>query len=252
VAGRLGLGERRWRVLAVVAEYGMVDTGQVALLVSESRPTVHRALAALHAAGLLERKARPRSSDRRWLYWVSRAGLMELDRRAPSALEAVWEFPSDLGLLYSINQVFMDLVVYARRVGDAELYRWWSGVRTDGWLRAHRLPDVSCDGHGIWIDGGVTVRFTLHWAQYARAPEPPDVVLAGYDDGGPVDMVLVVDHPQMEPVWHAAAARRGVPVVVATTSRPELAASPDGAAGAVWAAGSGGARCRLRDLAGAP
>lgn len=242
------MGERRWRVLALVAEYGMVDTSQVAVLVSESRPTVHRQLAALHAAGLLERKARPRSNDRRWLYWASRAGLTELDRCAPSALEAVWDVPADLELLHSINQVFMDLAVYARRVGDAELYRWWSGVRADDWLRAHRLPGISCDGHGIWIDG-LTVRFTLHWAQYARAPQPPDVVLAGYVDGGPVDTVLVVDHPETEPVWHAAAARRAVPVVVATTSRTELAASPDGAAGAVWATGSGRARCRLRELA---
>ncbi|MGC4857538.1 replication-relaxation family protein, partial [Micromonospora sp. DT4] len=71
-----------------------------------------------------------------------------------------------LAHLLGTNQLFVDLVDYARTDEHARLARWWSEQHTTAAFAAASYAagsgaGVQPDGHGIWHAGGRTVGFFL-------------------------------------------------------------------------------------------
>ena len=56
---------------------------------------------------------------------------------------------------YRRNQVFVDLIGYARGRGNAELLRWWHAIDANLWLASRGVTDPDCDGSA---SGSTTAR----------------------------------------------------------------------------------------------
>jgi hypothetical protein len=251
------LSDRHWRLCVLVAEHGVLDTAQVAVLLGVSRPTAHRLLTGLCEAGLLDRWASRHGRHHRWYYHISWTGgdvlTQTLRRRGRSVPLALWERHRDSRRQHEINQFFVDLTSHAHHARSAVLHRWWHRVDACHWLREHGVTDPHCDGHGIWIEDATTVSFTLHWLAgladpYTGEADPPaERVAACYRRSAPVDAVLVVvDTPEHENAMHHAADLTVRPIVATTMLDLLTEASP---AGPVWRSGSSVAsRRRLIEL----
>jgi hypothetical protein len=239
------LTDRQRRVLLAVAQHGVLDTAQVAVLLTASRPTAHRLLDGLHACGLLARHGARHGRHHRWYYTVSTAGgdaILATQRGAAPVVRTLEDRRLDLSRQYQINRLFVDLVAYGHRHGQAELYRWWHRVDAMTWLAELGIDEPRCDGRGIWIENATTVRFLLHWTLeqvygfYANVRLAPKTILAQYAEITPADALLVVvANLDGERAMHEHAAEHPVGMAVATTTPALLDGHDDGAAGPVWA-----------------
>jgi DNA-binding MarR family transcriptional regulator len=246
VSTRKALDDRQWRVLTLVAEQGVLDTVQSAVLVGVSRPTAHRLLDGMYAAGLLARHVTHHGRDHRWYYEVTRSAEEALARAAHRQrrpmIRGIWDRQRAPQRQHRINQFFVDLAGYARRHGQAELFRWWHRVDACHWLEDHGVIEPWCDGCCIWIEDATTIRFTLHWTVGGMlgisgvVRLTPRAIVTGYTDTVQLDAVLVVGADRDEEyALHELAAARPMPAVLGTTTRAVLATHPDGPAGPVWA-----------------
>ncbi|GAA0265396.1 replication-relaxation family protein [Cryptosporangium japonicum] len=270
------LGAAGSAVLRLVAEYGVLDTDQVAVALGMSRPTAHRRLTALTDSGLLYR-SRENSRSHRNRYELAPDGLatmavwMSRDRRLhlPDLAQRAHPLPGGRGKQDVINRFFLAVAEHGRRAGTGVLHRWLHRVDANRWLADQGLRNARCDGYGVYVtlddDAAGTaaaVAFTLHWAvTHTPGDDPrgnpaldPAVILAGYDRSVRLDVALVVTAGITEEAdWLAYAVAHAVPVRIATTSEDLLRIEPDGPAGPIWATANsvgdaGSHRVRLSGL----
>jgi DNA-binding MarR family transcriptional regulator len=230
----------------LIAEHGVLDTAQVAVLLGVSRPTAHRVIDGLVEVGLVERRSSPWGRDHRWYAVLSLEGrqLVTLARHQ-AGQPALRDLSARVGLLdrqHPINGFFVGLVGYAARAGEgAGLVSWQHRIDARRWLAEHGEA-AECDGVGIWVENGVTLRFALLW-HVGRRFDPDDL-----DHGWTaVNAALVVTgNPAHEHEVLAFAAQRRISCRLATTTRSLLEAET--AADAVWAIAPDGPRRRLIEL----
>ena len=241
--------DRAQRVLWLVAEHGVLDTTQVAVLLGVSRPTAHRVLDALANAEVLGRHREHQGRDHRWSYQLSWSGRREVTRARRRAklplLSELSRRTGSRGQQRAINGFFVDLVSRAATSGGrAGLVTWRHRIDARRWLEETGVTSADCDGLGVWIEDGATVRFVLLWLTWWEADSAVLAILSQAWPG--VDTVLVVTaSPVAERQAMAHAATASGPV--AFTTRQLLAA--EGPAGPIWAVGAGDhPRRRLADL----
>ncbi|MEV5691891.1 replication-relaxation family protein [Micromonospora globbae] len=233
-------------MLSVLAEHGVLHTGQVTTLLFGSRPAAARHLGALARAGLVWRFVHDDDPRHVAFYELSAAGAQALTARLGEAGRAV---PVALGRPgpgeFVVNEFFVGLAAHASKDPRCELFRWRRALEAAVWLREHGVAEVSPSAYGVWIEGGRAVRFVLHVEHTAaagalsRLAAPPQAdVLAGYrraPRGVPVAAVLVLC-PDVE---RETEVRRGVaaaplPVTVGTATLDRLF-DASSAAEAIWA-----------------
>ena len=254
-----GLGPRHWAVLSLLAEHGVLHTGQVTTLMFGSRPAAARHLGALARAGLVWRFVYDDDPRHVAFYELSAAGAEALTARLREAGRAV---PVALGRPgpgeFVVNEFFVGLAAQAREDGRGELFRWRRALEAAVWLREHGVSEATPSAYGVWIEGGRAVRFVLH-VDHTAAPgalsglaAPPQAdVLAGYRRarrGVPVTAVLVLCltvERETEVLRGMAAAPLPVTVGTATLDRLYQASS---AAEAIWTVAGGDGLLRLAEI----
>ncbi len=246
-----GPAQRARHVLGLVGEHGVLDTQQVATLLGISRPTAHRLLDSLVRADLLQRRRAAWGRDHRWLFQLSWSGgqlVTEERRRAKQpALRGLFKRAGVGDRQHLINGFFVDLVSHgAGTDGRAGLVSWRHGVDARRWLAEHGAARLDCDGSGIWVEDGSTVRFVLLWL--AGRELDPAAVSRTQLDQAPVDVVLVVTSRTDDEL--AVLVRAGAHPTRARLAGTTVAALADaGPAGAIWATRPhGGNRHRLADF----
>jgi DNA-binding MarR family transcriptional regulator len=197
------MSPRRWQALSFLAAHG----GMTVLLLADqtrvSRVTAHRDLAALYAAGLVERRCSDEDRTHTWVYGSTPAGNELVAQRLRAAGRPVpllpeRRFPDVAQLL-----LFEPLVSIAAQQPDrCRLLRWLPRLDTSMWLREHRLAGLRADGHGIWLQDGMILRFLVHVesargeiTSRAAGAELVLDMLAGYrehDPPVPVGAVLLI------------------------------------------------------------
>jgi hypothetical protein len=254
-----GLGRRHWALLSLLAEHGVLHTGQVATLMFGSRPAAARHLGVLARAGLVWRFVYDDDPSHLAFYQLSATGAEALTARLRQAGRAV---PVALGQpgrdLLVVNEFFVSLVAEVRERGRGELFRWRRALEAAVWLREHGVPEVAPAAYGVWIEGGLTVRFVLHvdhdeaapMTTGSPAPSPADV-LDGYRHaprGVPVTAVLVLC-PTVERATelHRALAAAPLPVPVGSTTI-DLFREASSAAEAIWTVTGGEGLLRLAEI----
>lgn len=255
-----GLGPRHWAVLSVLAEHGVLHTGQVTTLLFGSRPAAARHLGALARAGLVWRFVHDDDPRHVAFYELSAAGAQALTGRLREAGRAV---PVALGRPgpgeFVVNEFFVGLAAHAGKDPRCGLFRWRRALEAAAWLREHGVAEVRPSAYGVWIEGGRAVRFVLHVEHTAAAgalsglaaPPEADVLLGGYrraPRGVPVAAVLVLC-PSVE---REVEVRRGVaaaplPVTVGTATLDRLF-DASSAAEAIWAVAGGEGLFRLAEV----
>lgn len=253
-----GLRQRHWAVLAVLAEHGVLHTGQVTALLFGSRPAAVRHLSTLVDAGLVWRFVDGHDSRHLAFYELSLEGQETVAARLRAAGRPV---PLALGsqsqATFVVNDFFVALAEVERQ-GHGQLFRWRRALDATAWLRRLGVPDVAPQAYGVWIQDDRAVRFLLH-VDDGRAdplfddpPPPPGKALDGYrlaPTGVPVTAVLMICADDREREAHADRTIAELPVTVAVTTLARLyaAVSP---AGAIWTrADDPGRTVRLIDLA---
>ncbi|MFI7211683.1 replication-relaxation family protein [Micromonospora maritima] len=253
-----GLGQRHWALLSLLAEHGVLHTGQVETLMFGSRPAAARHLGALARAGLVWRFVYDDDPRHVAFYQLSTAGAEALAARLRAAGRAV---PVALGRPgldeFVVNEFFVGLAAHARERGQAELFRWRRAVEATAWLREHGVPEVTPSAYGVWIEDGRAVRFVLHVehaeaaALSGRAVPPPADVLAGYrraPRGVPVTAVLVLcSSVEREAEVRRMVAAAPLPVVVGSTTLDRFLAVSS-AAEAIWTVTGGEGPLRLAEI----
>jgi DNA-binding MarR family transcriptional regulator len=229
------LTERAQRALWLVAEHGVLGARQVGVLLGVSRPTAHRLLRELAAAGLLERPKPVRGSEHRRLYRVSWSGgrvVTEAQRRAGlPVFGSLFARPGSPDRQHRVNDFFVALVEHAAGSdGRSGLLGWRHGFDAEAWLAERGVARPDCDGSGIWLEDGRVVRFVVVWDRWESNP-----MIAGLAGGGllPVDVVLAVADRLGEPAVLEYTAGCGLAGVVASTTPAILAEV--GPAGPAWA-----------------
>jgi DNA-binding MarR family transcriptional regulator len=239
-----GLGPRHWAVLSVLAEHGVLHTGQVTTLLFGSRPAAARHLGALARAGLVWRFVHDDDPRHVAFYELSAAGAQALTARLREAGRAV---PVALGRPgpgeFVVNEFFVGLAAQAREDRRCELFRWRRALEAAVWLREHGVPMVTPSAYGVWIEDGRAVRFVLHVeraevaALSGRAAPSQVGVLAGYrraSRGVPVTAVLVLcPTTEQETGVRRGLAAAPLPVTVGTTTLDRLYQASS-AAEAIW------------------
>lgn len=253
-----GLRQRHWSVLAVLAEHGVLHTGQVAALLFGSRPAAVRHLRVLVDAGLVWRFVFDNDSRHLAYYELSIEGREAIAGRLRAAGRPV---PVALGrpgrAMLLVNEFFVALAVRAQQ-GRGELFRWRRALEAAVWLREHGVPEAAPAAYGVWIEDNRAVRFMLHVDDGLSAPgtgypaPSPGEVLKGYRHapaGVPVTAVVMICSEERERKAHTDLTIAALPVVVAVTTPERLAAASP--AETIWTrAGTGPGRLlRLIDLA---
>jgi DNA-binding MarR family transcriptional regulator len=234
-----GLRERHWRLLSLLAEHAILDSGDAAELMFGSRPAAVRHLQALVGAGLAWRFVYENDSTHRAFYEVSTNGVRVLAARLSAAGLAV---PVNLAAAHRdqfvVNEMRVGLVRAAKLSnGRAWLYGWRRGVEAAVWLHRLGVSSVQPRAAGVWLEDGRALRFLLHVDDdrasfYSGTPAPPAVrALAGYRNGRtgvPATALLVLaSTEERERELHRDLAAEPLPVPVAATTPERLYASGD-------------------------
>lgn len=237
------LGRRHWALLALLAEHGVLHTGQITALLFGSRPAAVRHLTRLMRAGLVRRFVHRNDPTHLAYYELSADGAERLTVRLREANRPV---PVAMGKpgpdLFVVNEFFVGLVGEARRQGRGVLFRWRRALEAAVWLREHAVP-AAPSAYGVWIEDGAAVRFLLHVdhdkpGRLSSTPAPPAAAwLADYRQaprGVPATAVLVLcPTRQREDELHRDLTADPLPVTVATTTFEQLATAGNGAE-AIW------------------
>ncbi|MDG4833988.1 replication-relaxation family protein [Solwaraspora sp. WMMD1047] len=253
-----GLGRRHWALLSLLAEHGVLHTGQVATLMFGSRPAAARHLGALVRAGVVCRFVYDDDPTHLAHYELSAAGVEVLTQRLQQAGRAV---PVALGRpgadLFTVNAFFVGLVAEARQRGRGEVLRWRRALEAALWLREHGVPDVAPSAYGVWIEDGLSVRFVLHvdhdhGPRLSEAIVPPAAeALHGYRHaprGVPLTAVLVLCPTAGRAAeLHRDLAAAPVPVTVASTTFDRFSEASS-AAEAIWTVTGNDTPLRLAEV----
>ncbi|MGC9668471.1 replication-relaxation family protein [Planosporangium sp. 12N6] len=234
------LTARDHKLLRWLAEHYVLSTDQIAAALFPSRRAARLRLAVLHSLEAVSRFVDVTTGDRQYLYTLGPLGVVVYptafndpnrpDVRAPrSSVERTERIIGSrkLAHLRGTNQLFVDLIAYARTDGNAALARWWSEQHATA---VFARSGIQPDGHGVWIAGGREVGFFL---EHDNGTEPLGVVLRklrGYEQlaayGPRYPVLLRVPGRRRE--RHLLDALAGVPTAmpVATGIHAEHAAGP--------------------------
>ncbi|MEU8607763.1 replication-relaxation family protein [Actinoplanes sp. NPDC048791] len=223
-----------------LAEHYILSTEQISAALFPSRRSARLRLAVLQQLEAVTRFVDTTTGDRQYLYTLGPLGAVvyptqfndpnRAGARAPrTAIERTERIIGSRRLVHLLgtNQLFIDLVAYARTHTGVRLARWWSEQHaTAVFARAGVLPD----GHGVWVAGGAEVGFFL---EHDNGTEPLGTVLKklrGYEQlaayGPRYPVLLRVPGRRRE--RHLLDALSGVPTVmpVATGIHGEHPAGP--------------------------
>lgn len=217
---------RDHHLLSWLAEHYLLSTDQISRALFPSRRAARLRLAALHQLEAVSRFVDTTTGDRQYLYTLGPLGAMvhptqfndpnRPDARTPrTSIERTERIIGSrrLAHLLGTNQLFIDLLAYARTEPSTRLVRWWSEQHTTQvFVRAGIRPD----GHGIWVANGHQVGFFL---EHDNGTEPLATVLkklrgyehlAAYGPRYPV-LLRVPGHRREQ---HLLDALAGVPTVM--------------------------------------
>lgn len=246
-SGRLGrlhllgrLTTRDHALLSWLAEHYVLSTDQIAAALFPSRRMARLRLAALHQMQAVSRFVDVTAGDRQYLYTLGPLGAVVYptqfndpnrpDVRAPRTnIERTERIIGSrrLAHLLGTNQLFIDLIDYARSDEHARLVRWWSEQHT---MAVFARSGIQPDGHGVWAAAGRQVGF---FVEHDRGTEPLGTVLRklrGYEQlasYGPRYPVLL-RVPSRRREQHLLSALAGVPTAmpVATGIHDQHPAGP--------------------------
>jgi DNA-binding CsgD family transcriptional regulator len=193
-------------ILGWLAEHYLLTTAQIAQAAFPSPRAAGLRLSHLHKIEAVNRFVDASTGTRQHLYALGALGQIVHPTRYndPDRYEAAAPRSSverterivgsrKLAHLLGTNQLFVDLLGYARTDTGATLLRWWSEQRTTNAYTA--MIGIRPDAHGIWRVGDRTVGF---WLEHDRGTEPLDTVLRKLrnyarlgDAGGPRYPVLL-------------------------------------------------------------
>ncbi|WP_422733857.1 replication-relaxation family protein [Micromonospora sp. WMMD558] len=227
-------------LLSWLAEHYVLSADQIAGALFPSRRSARLRLAVLHRLEAVSRFVDVTTGSGQYLYTLGPLGMVvhptafndpnRPDIRAPrSSVERTERIIGSrkLAHLLGTNQLFIDLIAYARGDDNAKLARWWSEQHaTAVFARSGIRPD----GHGVWAAGGRQVGFFL---EHDNGTEPLGTVLRklrGYEAlaayGPRYPVLLRVPGRRRE--RHLLSALAGVPTAmpVATGVHGEHPAGP--------------------------
>ncbi|SCL48378.1 Replication-relaxation [Micromonospora yangpuensis] len=226
----------------------MLSTDQITTALFPSRRSARLRLAQLHQMEAVSRFVDVTTGSGQYLYTLGPLGTVvhptqfndpnHVDARAPrTSIDRTERIIGSrrLAHLLGTNQLFVDLLGYARTDEHARLARWWSEQHTTAAFAAASYAagsgtGVQPDGHGIWHAGGRTVGFFL---EHDNGTEPLGIVLRklrGYEQlaryGPRYPVLLRVPGRRRE--QHLLDALAGVPTAmpVATGLHGEHPAGP--------------------------
>lgn len=170
----------------------MLSTDQITTALFPSRRSARLRLAQLHQMEAVSRFADVTTGSGQYLYTLGPLGTVvhptqfndpnHAGVRAPrTSIDRTERIIGSRRLphLLGTNQLFIDLLGYARTDENARLARWWSEQHTTAAFAAASYAagsgtGVQPDGHGIWHAGGRTVGFFL---EHDNGTEPLGTVL---------------------------------------------------------------------------
>lgn len=273
------LTDRDRRILALVAEHGVLTTDQLAALAFPSRSRAQHRLLELARIGVLYRAQpfRTEGGSKPFHYLLGFRGAQLLAAQGagtaprPSVhadrIRRALESPT-LAHLLGVNDFFAGLAAYTRRtgLGDGPGTAGGEGLRiwhSEKWVREYHRAPIRPDGYGLWIQHGQALGF---FVEHDTGSEPldrvadkldaytpsPDRYTSSRDTARLLDgMVLfwVASRRRETGLRKALMARHSL-VPAATASRDFGA--PDGPAGEVWSVVTAeleyACRVRLADL----
>jgi hypothetical protein len=163
----------------------VLSTDQIAQALFHSGRSARLRLAALHDIEAVSRFVDITTGDSQYLYALGPLGMLvhpttyndpnRPDTRPPrSSYERTERIVGSrkLAHLLGTNQLFIDLLGYARTDPHARLARWWSEQHATA---AYAIAGIRPDGHGVWCAGGRSVGFFL---EHDNGTEPLATVLA--------------------------------------------------------------------------
>jgi hypothetical protein len=170
--------------LAWLAEHYVLSADQIAQALFTSGRSARLRLAALHSIDAVSRFVDITTGDSQYLYALGPLGMLvhpttyndpdRPDARAPrSSIERTERIVGSrkLAHLLGTNQLFIDLLAYARTDPNAWLARWWSEQHATA---AYVIAGIRPDAHGVWCAGGRQVGFFL---EHDNGTEPLATVL---------------------------------------------------------------------------
>ncbi|GAA3782729.1 hypothetical protein GCM10022225_83780 [Plantactinospora mayteni] len=250
------LRSRDYTIASLLDEHSTLTTEHLTSILFTNPTTCRHRLQLLRRLGFIDRfiRNRPGLNPMCWLPGLLSARYTALARGdSPPSIKAVRErqdrvySSATLDHLLAVNDVFVSLLVHARRRRGTALTRWWS-ERTTAAAFGHRIKP---DGHGVWTDGNQETGFFL---ELDRGTEPIRRLvdkLASHRklraEGGPQYPILFVLPSRLrEQNLHRKLADRPEPTLIVATTCPE--SGPE-RAGPVWRlAGNGRHRLTLADL----
>ncbi|MCZ7421153.1 replication-relaxation family protein [Verrucosispora sp. WMMA2121] len=186
------LTTRDHQLLRLLAEHYVLSTDQITAALFPSRRSARLRLAQLHQLEAVSRFVDVTTGSGQHLYTLGPLGAVvhptqfndpnQAGARAPrTSIERTERIIGSrrLAHLLGTNQLFIDLLGYARTDGHARLARWWSEQHTTAAYAAASYAagsgaGVQPDGHGIWHAGGRAVGFFL---EHDNGTEPLGTVL---------------------------------------------------------------------------
>ena len=236
------LTARDAEVLRLLVEHQVLTIGQLAVALFPDARKCRARIAMLRALGLVETFRPPLHRGTSQAHCVATARTVSLlggqetggprPRRMPSGGATAIALRPDLAHLRGVNEVFCQLLGYARRMPDAALETWRSERSTSRALGSRLRPD----GFGRWRDGDVWCEFFL---EYDTGTEPHARLLAkliGYGNlaesaGAACPVVFWLPNPQREMHLHRRLSDIQRPVLVATAFGDPARTNP---AGPIW------------------
>ncbi|WP_442933265.1 replication-relaxation family protein [Micromonospora psammae] len=179
---RLTLRDRQ--LLAWLAEHYVLSTEQITEALFPSPRSARLRLSTLHAIDAVTRFVDITTGDGQYLYALGPLGMLvhptaynDPDRpesRPPrSSIERTERIVGSrrLAHLLGTNQLFTDLLGYARTHAGVRLARWWSEQHSTA---AYAIAGIRPDAHGVWCADGRQVGFFL---EHDNGTEPLTTVL---------------------------------------------------------------------------
>ncbi|QGN48007.1 hypothetical protein GKC29_14905 [Micromonospora sp. WMMC415] len=251
------LRPRDYTIASLLDEHTTLTTEHLTSILFANPTTCRHRLQLLRRLGFIDRFIRNRPGAPNPVCWLpgllsSRYTALARDDSPPTARalrerqDRVYSSPT-LEHILAVNDVFVSLLVHARRHPGAALTRWWS-ERTTAAAFGHRIKP---DGHGVWTDGNEETGFFI---ELDRGTEPIGRLidkLASHRklraEGGPqYPIVFVLPSRLREQNLHRKLTDRPEPSLVVATTSPESGLD---LAGPVWRlAGNGRHRLTLADL----
>ncbi|WP_173167091.1 replication-relaxation family protein [Phytohabitans suffuscus] len=231
-------------MLELIAEHGELYTEQVTEFLFSSRPAASRHLTALTRAGLVRRPVYESDRSHQAHYELTGEGIRALADHLRSTGRPV---PVALGSLISDHHIvtpFRVGLTAASREGDRGcLYQWMRALDAVARLRARGISHVNPRAYGVWIEGGVAVKFLPHVDNGEPGPisgtpaPPPSRALAGYRQAGKgvlgTAILVITNMDGRESALLRELAEAPLEVAVAATTTDRLGAASS-AADAIW------------------